>query len=298
MRHLTFALAMAVLAPEVAAAQRVPGRDLLQFPVAALDRPSALGTELNDGLGNPASLTTLDGARLRIGAAALQTSEAQAVTAHLLTVSRSLSDRIVVGVTAARWSVEDIASTSASPDASDGDLSYATTMFSLTAARRNTRHVSVGVALRARTGNVAGMRHTAIAVDGGILADSLWRDAKLGVASFLWRPAQTEDERTALNVAGDLRVWGTSPLREARVGISADFTERDERLEFIYASGRSGPIAARLGLAREVRWRAGPWRTRLGVGVHYEKYIVGIAREDGVEGLGPVYQFNLNATYR
>jgi hypothetical protein len=74
MRHLTFALAIAALAPAIAAAQRVPGRDLLQFPVAALDRPAALGTELNDGLGNPASLTILGGARLRIGAAALQTS--------------------------------------------------------------------------------------------------------------------------------------------------------------------------------------------------------------------------------
>jgi hypothetical protein len=298
MRHLTFALAIAALAPAVAAAQRVPGRDLLHFPVAALDRPAALGTELADGLGNPASLTTLAGARLRIGAAALQTSEAQAVTAQLLTASHSLSERIVVGVTAARWSVDDIASTSASPDASDGNLSYATAMLSVTAARRNTRNVSVGIALRARTGTVAGMRHTALAVDGGILADNLWRDARLGVASFLWRPAQTEDERTALHLAGDLRVWGTSPLQEARAGIAADFTERDERLEFIYTSGRSGPIAVRLGLAREVRWRAGPWRTRLGVGLHYEKYIVGVAREDGVAGLGPVYQFNINATYR
>jgi hypothetical protein len=47
-----------------------------------------------------------------------------------------------------------------------------------------------------------------------------------------------------------------------------------------------------------VRWRSGAWRPRLGVGVHYDKYIVGIAREEGVEGLGPVYQFTLNATYR
>lgn len=298
MRHLTFALAVAALGSSVAAAQRVPGRDLLQFPVASLDRPAALGTELADGLGNPASLTNVAGARLRVGAAALQTSEAQAVTAQLLAAAHSLSERIVVGISAARWSVDGIAATGDSPIVSDGNLSYNTAMLSVAAARRNSRHVSVGVALRARTGNVAGTRHTAVAVDAGILADNLWRDAKVGIASFLWRPAQTEDERTALHVAGDLRVWGSSVLHEARFGLAADFTEPNERLEFLYTSARGGPLTARVGLARTVRWRPGPWRARLGVGLHYEKYIVGVAREDGAEGLGPVYQFTINATYQ
>jgi hypothetical protein len=297
MRHLTFALAIAALTSPVAGAQRVPGRDLLQFPVAALDRPAALGTELVDGLGNPASLAILSGARLRVGAAALQTSDAQAVSAQLLAAAHSLSERIVVGISAARWSVDDIASTTTSPDASDGDVSYNTAMLSLSAARRNTKNVSVGLSLRARTGTAAGARHTAVAVDGGVLIDSLWLDARLGVASFLWRPAQTEDERTTIHVAGDLRLWGTSELREARAGLAAEFTEPEERLEFLYTSARSGPLAARLGFARTVSWEAGPWRTRIGVGVHYDKYIVGVAREEGAEGVGPVYQFTINATY-
>lgn len=297
MRHLTFALAIAALIPSVAGAQRVPGRDLLQFPVAALDRPAALGSELADGLGNPASLAILSSAKLRLGAAALQTPDAQAVTAQLLAAAHSLSERIVVGISAARWSVDDIASTSTSPDASDADVSYSTAMLSLTAARRNTRNVSVGLSLRARTGTVAGMRRTAVAVDGGVVIDSLWRHARLAASSFLWRPAQTEDERTTIHVAGDLRLWGTSELREARAGLAADFTEPDERLEFLYGSARSGPFTGRVGLARTVRWESGPWRTRLGVGVHYDKYIVGVAREEGVENIGPVYQFTINATY-
>jgi hypothetical protein len=296
MRHLTFALAIAALFPPVAGAQRVPGRDLLQFPVATLDRPAALGTELADGLGNAASLVTLSGAKLRVGAAALQTPAAQAVSAQLLAVAHSLSERIVIGVSAARWSVDDIASTTTSPEVSDVDVSYNTGMLSLTGARRNTRNVSVGLSLRARTGILAGARRTAVAVDGGVLVDSLWRDARFGVASFLWRPAQTE-ERTTIHVAGDLRVWGTSELREARAGLAADFTEPDERLEFLYASARNGPLAARLGLARTVRWQAGPWRTRMGVGFHYDKYVVGVAREEGAEGIGPVYQFTISATY-
>jgi hypothetical protein len=297
MRHLTFALAIAALTPPLAGAQRVPGRDLLQFPVAALDRPAALGTELADGLGNPASLALLSGARLRVGAAALQTPDAQAVSAQLLAAAHSLSERIVVGISVARWSVDDIASTTSTPEVSDVDVSYNTAMLSLSAARRNTKHVSVGLSLRARTGSVAGMRRTAVAVDGGALLDSLWRDARVGVASFLWRPAQTEHERTTIHVAGDLRVWGTSELREARAGLAADVTAPEERLEFVYASARSGPLAARLGLARTVRWEAGSWRPRIGVGVHYDKYIVGVAREEGAEGIGPVYQFTINATY-
>src|SRR5687767_3581375 len=297
MRHLTFALAIAALIPAVVGAQRVPGRDLLQFPLAALDRPSGLGTDLADGLGNPATLVSLAGARLRVGAAALQTPEAQAVSAQLLAAAHSLSERIVVGVSAARWAVDDIASTTTSPDASDGDVNYSTAMLSLSAARRNTRNVSVGLALRARTGSIGGARRTAVAVDGGVLVDSLWGDARIGVASFLWRPAQTGDERTTLHVAGDLRVWGTSEMRQARAGVSVDFTEPDERLEFLFASGRQGPLAVRLGLARTVRWENGPWRARLGVGFHYDKYVVALAREEGAHGLGAIYQFTINATY-
>ena len=297
MRHLTFALAIAALTPPVAGAQRVPGRDLLQFPVAALDRPAALPTDLADGLGNPATLVVLGGAKLRVGAAALQTPEAQGVSAQLLSAGHSLSERIVVGLSAARWSVDDIAATTTSPDASDGDVSYSTAMLSASAARRNTRNVSVGLSLRARTGSIGGARRTAVAVDGGVLLDSLWRDARIGVASFLWRPAQTGDERTTIHVAGDLRVWGTSGLREARAGVSADFTEPDERLEFLYASGRNGPFAVRLGVARAVRWDNGPWRARLGVGFHYDKYVVAVAREEGADGIGAVYQFTINATY-
>jgi hypothetical protein len=297
MRHLTFALAIAALIPAVGGAQRVPGRDLLQFPLAALDRAAALPTDLADGLGNPAALVVLEGARLRVGAAALQTPEAQSVSAQLLAAAHSLSERIVVGLSAARWSVDDIPSTTTSPDESDVDVSYSTSMLSISAARRNTRNVSVGLSLRARTGAVGGARRTAVAVDGGVLIDSLWRDARVGVASFLWRPAQTGDERTTIHVAGDLRVWGTSDVREARAGVSADFTEPDERLEFLYGSARQGPLAVRLGLARSVRWGNGPWRTRLGVGLHYDKYVVGLAREEGADGIGALYQFTINATY-
>ena len=297
MRHLTFALAIAALTPAVTGAQRVPGRDLLQVPIAALDRPAALPTDLADGLGNPAALVILGGARLSVGAAALQTPEAMSVSAQLLTAAHSVSERIVVGLSAARWSVDDIPSTTTSPDESDSDVSYGTALLSMSAARRNTRNVSVGLSLRARTGAIGSMRRTAVAVDGGVLVDSLWRDARVGVASFLWRPAQTGDERTTIHVAGDLRVWGTSEVRQARAGLSADFTEPDERVEFLWASGRYGPLALRLGLARAVRWDSGPWRTRLGVGFHYDKYIVGLAREEGADGIGAVYQFTMNATY-
>jgi hypothetical protein len=297
MRHLTFALAIAALTPAVARAQRVPGRDLLQFPVAALDRPAALGNDLADGLGNPATLVLVAGTRLHVGAAALQTPEAQGVSAQLLAASHSLSERIVVGASAARWSVDDIVSTTTSPDAFAGDVRYATAMLSMSAARRNTRNVSVGLALRARTGAIGGARRTAVGVDGGVLLDSLWRDARVGVASFLWRPAETGDERTTIHVAGDLRVWGTSSLQEARAGLSADFTEPNERLEFLFGSGRSGPLAIRLGLARTVRWDNGPWQARIGVGFHYDKYIVGVAREEGADGMGGVYQFTLSASY-
>jgi hypothetical protein len=192
MRHLIFALASLALSPlvVVAGAQRVPGRDLMQFSVAALDRPAALGTELADGLGNPAALTQLGSARLRVGAAALQTPSAQSVGAQLLAAAYSLTDRIVVGISAARWTVDDIASTTTSPDASNVDVDYNTALLSLTAARRNSRHVSVGFSVRARTGVVGDRRDTGLAVDGGILADSLWREARIGVSTFLWRPAE------------------------------------------------------------------------------------------------------------
>src|SRR6185436_15654010 len=76
-----------------AGAQRVPGRDLLTYPLALTGEGAALGSGPASGLWNPASGTLRPGERGRIGAAALSAPIDLALSAqvfHLAWAVRSL----------------------------------------------------------------------------------------------------------------------------------------------------------------------------------------------------------------
>src|ERR1700694_6309684 len=62
-----------VVAPVAAMAQRVPGRDLLDFPLGTLADAPVLSTTTGLGLANPAAIWIPDGHLGRISLAAVQT---------------------------------------------------------------------------------------------------------------------------------------------------------------------------------------------------------------------------------
>ena len=288
-----------VAAAERADAQHVPGRDLLHFPLGTMDRPSALGRGVGDGLGNPAGVSLDSTLRASAGIAALQTPADQGVSAQLLAVAVALPGRLTAALAIARFGVDGILRTETDPQSVGGKVPYGTTLYSATVARRHGRYLAAGLAVRYRRGEMDAESRGAFGLDAGLLAERLpYRDASVGVASFMWRPANAELERTALNVAADLRLAGRTEERQIRVGYGLTLTEGGQREELGMISGRFGMWDLRAGISRNTHYGFDDWRARYGVGLQYDRYRVGVAREANGAGLDPLYQFSLSATLR
>lgn len=276
-------------------AQPVPARDLWEFPLGALLEPAALAGEPGAGLWNPAASALKPGQRLRLGVASLATGNQQGVDGQLISASYRNTGGTTVGVSIARSSVAGLVRTDTDPQ-SIGDLSYSSVLVSASAARVLMPHVTAGLSVRWREGRADRDVNSAVAADIGVIIHDLpWRHARIGVSSFLWRPGREIDDRPAVVAAADARIMGTSDLREVRLGYSRNAVNRGTSEYGPYFSARVDRLEARAGYAQTSSASFRASRLRSGVAVYYAKYVVGVAREEGTSGLGPVYQFTLSS---
>lgn len=298
MRHFILAACLLVGQTTAVQAQRVPGRSLLLFPIGSMDRGAALSGGIGDGLGNPAAIILDDGDRGRVGVSALHTPREQGVAIYVAAAAANLPGKFTVGVSAARATVDDLYRTELDPNALGGEIDYSTTVYSAGVARRNGGRIVTGLAVRYRTGVIDDEREGAFGIDGGVLIERLTRfDATVGVATFLWRPANADEERTSLHVAADLRVLGVTS-RGVRAGYGLTITEGSERDHFGYAVGRYGRWEGLAGALYSTAYGSDSWRSRLGIRVHYGEYLAGVTRESGISGLDASYQFILSMRFR
>lgn len=299
MRHLMLCLLIATVMHSRLLAQQVPARDLLKLPVGSMDRAAALGNEIGDGVGNPAAILLDNATRARVGAIALQTPSEQGVSAQVLALSLALPGDVTGSLSAVRATVADIFRTETDPQTTGQEIPYGTTVYSAAIARRQNRYFIPGLAVRYRTGELDGESRGAFGLDAGIVIDlAALRSSRIGVSSFLWRPAKGDDEATTVHVAGDLRVLGSSPVREARVGYALSLTEGDERQDYVFGSGRYDLWEGRAGVVRTEVFGTASWRARLAVLVYYHAYTLGVAREQNTDGLDAMYQFTLSTVIR
>ena len=297
MRHIVFGGLCLMAAARGAAAQRIPGRDLLELPIATVAEAPVLARLAGDGLWNPAMIFLRNGASLRLTGASLEGPSDQGVTAQLAAAAYALRPRTTVGVAALRASVSDLVQTGDDPQSIGGEIPYTTTVASATVARRTNEHVTLGVAVRYRFGELAGERNSGFGVDGGLVADGLrWRDARVAASTLLWRPANDAAERTRFSAGGDLRLAGADSLREMRGGYAAAFTERMSREHYVFAAGRYGAFEGRTGALRLSAYGNADWRFRVGIGLHRGRYLVAVAREETGAGLRATYAFTLTST--
>lgn len=276
-------------------AQPVPARDLWEFPLGALLEPAALAGEPGAGLWNPAASALKTGQRVRLGVASLATGSQQGVDGQLLSASYRGNGGTTFGLSLARSSVAGLVRTDTDP-LSLGELSYSSVLVSASAARELMPHVTAGLSARWREGRADRDVNKAIAADIGVIIHDLpWRNARIGISSFLWRPGREIDDRPAVVAAADARVLGTSALREVRLGYSRNAINRGTSEHGPYVSARVDRLEARAGYAQSSAGTFTASRLRSGVAVYYARYVVGVAREEGTSGLGPVYQFTLSS---
>jgi hypothetical protein len=276
-------------------AQPVPARELWEFPLGAMFEPPALATEPGAGLWNPATSALPPGERLRAGVASLTAGAAQGVDGQLLTATLRRSSGVTLGMSVARAAIAGLVRTDSDPQ-SVGDIPYNTTLVSATAARELVPHLTAGVAMRWRNGRADQASRHAVAADLGIVAHDLpLRNARVAVSSFLWRPGREIEDRPAVVAAADVRVIGSRRTRELRAGYAQNGVNRGARERGPFVSARFDRLEARAGYLRASAGANDLSRVRSGLALYFNRYVVGIAREEGLSGLGPVYQFTLSS---
>ena len=116
-----------VLGSRGAAAQRVVGRDLLEFPLGILAEAPALSDQMTAGLWNPASAMLRPTTRASIGFAGLTTPQDVGVRLEMIAASYRLKPNVTGSLSVAEASVADILRTDTDPQSLGSEVPYGTT---------------------------------------------------------------------------------------------------------------------------------------------------------------------------
>lgn len=279
-------------------AQPVPARELWEFPLGALFEPAALAIEPGAGFWNPATPALGGTERLRLGLASLSAGAAQGVDGQLIGARLRSASGTSWSATIARAAVAGLIRTDSDPQ-SVGDIPYSSMLLSFGAARSLLPHVAVGAAARWRIGQSDQLTRTAVAADlGVVLHDLPFANARLAASSFLWRPGREIEDRPSVLLAGDLRVAGSESTHEVRLGFAHHAVNRGARESGPFAAVRVDRVEGRVSYLRTGAGASTAGRLRSGLALHYARYVVGLAREEGIVGLGPVYQFTLSTSLK
>lgn len=299
MRCLNFAAAAAVVLASPSEAQRVPGRDLLHFPIGTLAEAPSLALDAGNGFQNPAAVRLPDSTKFRGTVVALNTGTDLGVSAQLAEIAMALPNEITVGFSAVRAGINGIGRTLNDPQQVGPDVPYSTLVLSLTGARRSVAHLTSGIAVRYRTGEVDGSRRSTVGLDGGLIADHVFGyDIRIGLSSFLWGPGSAEGHDASFSTALDARVFGPDTTHQARMGYSYTFADGASAGHYFFVSGRYARWIARGGMARTNAFGTTDTALRLALAFRYARYTVGLSREDSAGGFDPTYQFALSGVFR
>jgi len=282
----------------LAQTRAIPGRDLLEFPIALTAEAPALGTQAGTGLWNPATAILPAGARWRLAAASMSAPADVAVSAQAGTFA-GVWRGTTLGVTVLRAAVAGLSRTESDPQSIGDDIEYSTIVVSVVAARRLNPHLVAGVALRNRTGRLDDVSRSGLALDAGLLAEHLGRfDARVGASTFLFSAGGVARDRPSYLLGADGRVIGPDSAHAVRAGYSAQLTPGLSTEHFLFADGRWGHWEIRGGPARTQIYGGDNWRLRFGLAIHHAGYAIGVAREESANGLAATYQFTLSSVLK
>ena len=297
MRRLAFAALVVGSAACRAGAQQVPGRELLEFPIAVGAEAPALASQAAGGLWNPALVAPTSRNRFVVSAAALNTPIAQGVSAQHLGANFVLGPSLLGALAITRAQVSDLVRTDDDPSSNGADIPYGTTILSAGLATRRGA-LTAGAALRQRWGTADAFHASATSIDVGVRLDSAFGlPLRLGASSFLFSPGRGADEPLGLAAAAEYPLLRDS-TRTVDLGYSFLHTERLGREHYVYGAARWHRLDGRVGIAHHDGMVSTTRRVRLGLGLQYARYLVGLAREESGVGLGASYQFTLTSTFK
>jgi hypothetical protein len=290
MSRFIFAASASIVLTSAAAAQQVPGRDLLEFPLGILAEAPALSSQMSGGLWNPATSTLGPSQRAAVSFAGLTTPQEQGVRLEMVGAEFRVRPSVTANMSFAQASVSDILKTETDPQSLGGEIPYGTMLLSAGAATTR-RNLSVGVTGRYRWGSLDTDHSGAFALDAGAVADRVvGTPVRLAVSTFLFSPTHKTDEATYL-AAADIPVVRRDSSFIVRAGYSLSHTEGRGREDYAFATSAYRQIDLSAGLSQTTIYGHANRRLRLGFGLRYAGYDVAIGREDGATGFGASYQF-------
>jgi hypothetical protein len=292
MSRFIFAALASISLTTPAAAQQVPGRDLLDFPLGLLAESAPLSSRMTAGLWNPATSMLSSTARAEFGFAGLTTPQEQGVRLDMIAASFRVQPALTAAVSVAQASVSDILRTETDPQSLGGEIQYGTTLLSAGVATTRS-NVTVGAAARYRWASVDTRRSGVFAFDFGAIVDRVARTpVRLALSTFLLSPSRSKEAPTYL-AAADLPLIRRDSSFVMRGGYSFSRTDGRGREDYAFATTSYRQFDASAGVAETSVFGNRDNRWRLGVGVRYAGYTAAIARENGAAGIGGSYQFLL-----
>lgn len=278
-----------------AVAQRVPGRDLLEFPLGLIADAPPLSSQMTGGLWNPAATAIRSTMRGEIGVAGLTTPQEQGVRLVMLAGSYKIRPAITASLSYAQASVSDLLRTDTDPQSLGGEIPYGTTLVSAGAAMvRN--DLTVGATLRYRYGTVVTEHRGALGMDGGAILNRVaGTPLRLAVSTFLLTPSAKEATYLA---AADVPLVQRDSTFVVRGGYSVSHTEGRGREDYAFGSSSYRQLDISGGVSQMTLFGNASRRLRLGFGLRYAGYTVAVGREDGAAGISASYQFLLKRAIR
>jgi hypothetical protein len=280
-----------------AAAQQVPGRDLLEFPVGVLAEAPVLSSQMTGGLWNPATAALRNPRRAAFGFASLSSPQDLGVRVNLLGGAYNVRPNVTAIASITSGSVSDILRTETNPQSIGPEIDYGTTMFSAGLATAQ-KSFSFGVNARYRKGTSDDERKSAFYTDAGfVVNDIVGVPIRVAASTFLFGPWSSSHEATYA-AAADAPVVRRDSTIAVRVGGEVAHTEGRGRENYVFASGFYRVIDLSAGVAHSYLFGNTSNRWRLGLGLRYASYTVAVGREDAAAGFGANYQFLLKRVIR
>lgn len=299
MPRFTFAAFVSLVLAGPVGAQRVAGRDLLDFPLGLLAEPAPFSSRMPGGLWNPATTALSTSIRGEFGFAGLTTPQEQGVNLEMVAAAYNIRPRLTGSLSFAQASVNDILKTETDPVSLGGafEIPYGTTLLSagLATVRDN---VTVGLSTRYRWGTADTEHAGAFTLDGGAIVDGIAGiPVRVAASTFLLSPSHGADAATYL-AAADAPVIRRDSTVEVRGGYSLAVTQGRGREEYFFTTSSYQQFDASTGMSRATEFGNVSWRWRLGLGLRHAGYTVAIGREDGAAGFSASYQFLLTRAIR
>ncbi len=296
MSRFTFAALAALLLSSAAAAQQVPGRDLLEFPLGLLADAPALSTRMPATLWNPAATVLSPGARGNIGFAGLTTPKQQGVDLEMLGGSARIRG-ITASLSYAQAGVNDILRTDTDPETQSGSVPYQTSLVSVGVAATRAAY-SFGAAARIRSAHFDTDQSRVFSFDVGVLANSVaGTPLRIGASTFLFSPSRSK-EAALYTAAADFPFYSRDTSVVVRGGYSISHTEGRGREDYVFSTASYHELDGSVGFAEVNAFGHSAQRLRLGIGLHHAGYNIAFGREDGAAGIAASYQVILTRTFR